>query len=49
MKKKIAPQSPPKSASKKRKKQGGLPQSTPMQRVMVVGQTGKRRLEWRPW
>lgn len=24
-------------------------QRTPMQRVMVVGPTGKRRFEWRPW
>lgn len=22
---------------------------TPQQRVMVVGPTGKRRFEWRPW
>ncbi len=24
-------------------------QKTPMQRVLVMGPTGKTRLEWRPW
>lgn len=24
-------------------------QKTPLQRVMIMGPTGKLRLEWRPW
>lgn len=33
-----------------KKKHGKQPtQHTPMQRVMVVGPTGKRRMVWREW
>jgi hypothetical protein len=33
-----------------RKRNNNQPtQKTPMQRVLVIGPTGKRRLEWRPW
>lgn len=39
--------SPAKSG--KAKKQSQPTQRQPMQRVMVVGPTGKRRFEWRPW
>jgi hypothetical protein len=49
MKKKIAPSSPAKSGGSKRKKQKQPTQRPEMQRVMVVGPSGKRRLEWRPW
>ncbi len=31
------------------KKQKQPTQKPPMQRVMIVGPTGKRRFEWRPW
>lgn len=31
------------------KKQKQPTQRTAFQRVMVVGPTGKRRFEWRPW
>ena len=24
-------------------------QRTPMERIMVMGPTGKKRMEWRPW
>jgi hypothetical protein len=35
---------------KKRRNKAKQPQAkTPMQRVVVIGPTGKRRLEWRPW
>lgn len=37
------------SSSKKPVRQKQPTQKTPMQRVMVVGPTGKRRFEWRPW
>lgn len=47
MKKKTAPSSPAKSGRSKKQKQAT--QRTAMQRVMVVGPSGKRRLEWREW
>jgi hypothetical protein len=38
------------AATKSRVKKGKQPtQRTPMQRVLVVGPTGKRRFEWRAW
>jgi hypothetical protein len=36
--------------SKKKRNKDKKPQAkTPQQRVLVIGTTGKRRLEWRPW
>lgn len=42
---------PPKPSSGKSrvKKQKQPTQRPPMQRVMVMGPTGKLRFEWRPW
>lgn len=38
------------STTKKRvQKKKGPGQKPPMQRVLVMGPTGKTRLEWRPW
>lgn len=38
------------SKGKGRTKKSKQPtQRTPMQRVMVMGPTGKLRMEWRPW
>lgn len=33
----------------KSRNSGQPTQKTEMQRVLVIGPTGKRRLEWRPW
>lgn len=33
----------------KKKKPKGAAMRTPMERVMIVGPTGKRRFAWRPW
>jgi hypothetical protein len=41
--------SPGSTKSGTAKKQKQPTQRPPMQRVMVVGPTGKRRFEWRPW
>lgn len=47
----MANKKPQPSSSKKAapKKQKQPTQKTPMQRVMILGPTGKRRFEWRPW
>lgn len=37
------------ASKKKRKEKNKTQPKTPMQRVAVIGPTGKRRLEWRPW
>jgi len=44
-------QKPAQSSSKGKaaKKQKQPTQKTPMQRVAVMGPTGKLRFEWRPW
>lgn len=39
----------PAASGGKAKKQKQPTQRPPQQRVMVVGPTGKRRFEWRPW
>lgn len=37
-------------SSKRKKKQKGKTQpKPPMERVMVMGPSGKTRMEWRPW
>ncbi len=36
-------------ASKRKRKEKGKTQKPPMQSVMVIGPTGKRRMEKRPW
>lgn len=41
--------SPGSSKSGKAKKTKQPTQRPPMQRVMVMGPTGKIRFEWRPW
>lgn len=35
--------------TKKRKEKNKTQPKTPMQRVVIIGPTGKRRLEWRNW
>jgi propanediol utilization protein len=47
----MAPRKATGSPSKggKAKKQKQPTQFAPQQRVMVLGPTGKRRFEWRPW
>lgn len=48
----MAPKKPPSSDGGKKKRRNKNKQThakTPMQRVVVIGVTGKRRLEWRPW
>jgi hypothetical protein len=37
------------SSGKARKEKNKTDPKTPMQRVLVLGPTGKRRFEWRPW
>lgn len=37
------------SKKKRREKGKNKGPRTPMQRVLVIGPTGKKRLEWRPW
>lgn len=39
----------PEASKRKRKEKGKRDPRTPMQRVVVIGPSGKRRLEWRPW
>lgn len=42
--------SAPTSSKGGRKRKSNQPtQKTPMQRVAVMGPTGKVRMEWRPW
>ncbi len=36
-------------SKRKRKEKGERDRRTPMQRVVVIGPSGKRRLEWMPW
>lgn len=36
-------------SSKKRKKEKQPTQKTPMQAVMVMGESGKLTMQWRPW
>jgi hypothetical protein len=36
-------------SGKARKEKNKTDPKGPMQRVLVVGPTGKKRLEWRPW
>lgn len=37
------------SSKRKQKQKGKTQPKTPMQRVMIMGPTGKLRLAWRPW
>jgi hypothetical protein len=48
--KRIPPKTPSSKGGKSRVKKTKQPtQHPPQQRVMVLGPTGKRRFEWRPW
>jgi hypothetical protein len=37
------------TGSSKKRKEKGATQKTPQQAVMVMGPSGKLRMEWRPW
>lgn len=43
------PSSGSSSSGKAHKEKNKTDPRTPMQRVLVVGPTGKKRLEWREW
>lgn len=37
------------SSGRKRREKNKTQERTPMERVMIMGPTGKIRWEWRPW
>lgn len=45
----IKPQPPAKGGTARKKKQKGPTQKTPMQRVMVINEHGKKQMVWREW